>query len=130
MAPPALSERATTLCHRHGLRQYAQAYKLVLVGSVLFRGNEVPLFVLPLLWDLKAIDSFSWDSAVLSCLHLELCRAIPPSSNQIVGPLILLQVCLTHVGSSYTILLQIVIIIMRLLCFADLRMGGHTRGSA
>lgn len=72
---------------------------LALVESVLFpdkSGSDVRLFVLPLLRDLEAVDNFSWGSVVLVCLYLELCRAIPLSSNQIVRPLLLLQVCLTH----------------------------------
>lgn len=52
--------------------------------------------MLPLLRDLEAVESFSWGNAVLAYLYRELCRATPPSSIQIVGPLILLQVRVTY----------------------------------
>lgn len=75
------------------LREYAWAYMLALVRSILFldkSGSHVGLFMLPLLRDLQVVGSFSWGSVVLACLYRELCCATPPSSNQIVEPFILL----------------------------------------
>lgn len=80
----------------HVVRQYARAYILALVGSVLFpykSGTNIRLFVLPLLHNLEGTSTISWGSAVLAYLYRELCRAARPTSDQIVGPLILLQIC-------------------------------------
>lgn len=53
---------------------------LALVGSILCpdkSGTDVRLFVLPLLRDLEAINTFSWGNDFLVCLYHGLCRPIP-----------------------------------------------------
>lgn len=78
-------------------RQYARAYVLALVGSILFfeSRTDIRLFVMPLLHDLEGTGTLSWDSAILAYLYRKLCPAARPTSNQIAGPLILLQVYAT-----------------------------------
>lgn len=79
----------------HVVHHYFRAYMLALVASVLFPDKSrtnVRLPVLPLLRDLEGVGTISWNSDVLTCLYRELYRATWPTSNQIVGPLILLQI--------------------------------------
>ncbi|MBA0624668.1 hypothetical protein Godav_009977 [Gossypium davidsonii] len=52
--------------------------------------------VVHLRWLLKLVDfriagEFSWGSAVLATLYLEMCRATPPNKAKIEGCLLLLQ---------------------------------------
>lgn len=96
MAPKQLFDGPPPDTEDHVVRQYAKAYMLALVGSVLFldkSGTDIRLFVLSLLRDLVGTNTISWGSTVLSYLYHELCRAARSTSNQIAGPLILLQVC-------------------------------------
>lgn len=81
------------------IRQMARCYCMMLIGGSLFpdkSGNKVSLLYLP---HLRHFDAgYSWGSAALACLYRALCVATRPSSVQIGGPLILLQViCYTYV---------------------------------
>ncbi|MBA0624663.1 hypothetical protein Godav_009977 [Gossypium davidsonii] len=59
--------------------------------------------VVHLRWLLKLVDfriagEFSWGSAVLATLYLEMCRATPPNKAKIEGCLLLLQSWSRYVG--------------------------------
>lgn len=63
------------------VRNLARAYILALIGMMLFAdksGNQVRLFLLPLLRDLEEAGSLSWRSAVLAWLYRELFCATSP----------------------------------------------------
>ena len=65
-----------------------------MVGAVLMldaNGNSVHLMYLPLLADLSTARSYSWGSAVLAVLYVELCRVINPDVVDMGGCLTLLQ---------------------------------------
>ncbi|XP_057971910.1 uncharacterized protein LOC131160335 isoform X2 [Malania oleifera] len=76
------------------VKRHARAYILLLIGGCLFADksqNNVHLMFLPLLSDLDDAGNYSWGSATLAWLYRELCRATVPSTREIAGPLILLQ---------------------------------------
>ncbi|XP_038688495.1 serine/threonine-protein phosphatase 7 long form homolog [Tripterygium wilfordii] len=76
------------------LQQYARAYILAILGSILFpstRGDSIPLIFLPLLSNLQETSSYSWGGAVLACLYHNLCRGCMSTTRTIGGCIILLQ---------------------------------------
>lgn len=60
------------------MHTFARAYILAMLGIVLFAdksGNQVWLFLLPLLRDFKEAGSLTQGNSVLACLYCGLCRA-------------------------------------------------------
>lgn len=61
------------------MRKFLRAYTLALLSIMLCinkLGNEVRLFLLPLLRDFEEARASSWSTTVLGCLYRELCRNI------------------------------------------------------
>nr|KYP41118.1 Serine/threonine protein phosphatase 7 long form isogeny [Cajanus cajan] len=54
-------------------------------------GNRLHLMYLPLLADLERAGRYSWGSACLAHLYIEMCRAIYSSSKKMGGCSLLLQ---------------------------------------
>lgn len=76
------------------VQQYARAYLLMLVGSVLFTdhsGDCISAIYLPLFEDFNEAGRYSWASGVLAFLYRELCGATDPKRKQFGGPVLLLQ---------------------------------------
>jgi Plant mobile domain len=76
------------------IQQYARAYLLMLIGSLLFTdhsGNSISAIYLPLFRDFDRAGRYSWASAVLAYLYKELCLATNPDRMQFGGSILLLQ---------------------------------------
>ncbi|KAJ4813326.1 hypothetical protein LUZ62_025892 [Rhynchospora pubera] len=76
------------------VQQYARAYLLMLIGSVLFTdhsGDTISAIYLPLIADFEAAGNLSWGSGALAYLYRELCLATKPKRKQFGGPILLLQ---------------------------------------
>lgn len=68
----------------HVLWQYARAYILTLIGSVLLfykTRARVHLFLLVLLRDIEELGTFSWGNTALAWMYHELCRLTTSTSN-------------------------------------------------
>ncbi|KAH7849169.1 hypothetical protein Vadar_014053 [Vaccinium darrowii] len=77
------------------LRKYARAYILQLMGASIFSDKSskcLHLMFLPLLEDLDQAGQYSWGSGALGWLYRDLCRATMPTTHEIGGCLIVLQV--------------------------------------
>jgi Plant mobile domain len=77
------------------VQQYARAYLLMLVGTILFRdhsGDGISPIYLPLFVDFQEAGHYSWGSAVLAYLYRELCAATNPNRMVICGAMMLLQI--------------------------------------
>ncbi|KAJ3701071.1 hypothetical protein LUZ61_004776 [Rhynchospora tenuis] len=76
------------------VQQYARAYLLMLVGSLLFcdhSGDSISAIYLPLFEDFKKAGEYSWGSGVLAFLYKELCLATDIERKQFGGSVLLLQ---------------------------------------
>ncbi|XP_071923209.1 serine/threonine-protein phosphatase 7 long form homolog [Coffea arabica] len=76
------------------IRCHARMRILQLIGGHLFSdksGNMVSLMYLSFLRDFTVTRTYSWGSAVLAFLYRGLCRATLCTSQEIAGPLVLLQ---------------------------------------
>jgi Plant mobile domain len=76
------------------VQQYARAYLLMLIGSLLLTdhsGNSISAIYLPLFEDFDRAGRYSWASAVLAYLYKELCLATNPKRMQFGGSILLLQ---------------------------------------
>ncbi|XP_017441223.1 protein MAIN-LIKE 1-like [Vigna angularis] len=76
------------------IEQYARAYMLIIIGSVMMpdtSASMVHLMYLPLLADLQNISQYSWGSATLSCLYRALDHGTRADQDNIGGCMILLQ---------------------------------------
>ena len=85
--PPAAEPLAITF--------FTRAYILRLIGGVLFPNHSqslVSLVYLEFLRDLQQCGAYSWGSATLAFLYRMLCRATRPSTREIGGALVILQV--------------------------------------
>jgi hypothetical protein len=72
----------------------ARVYILHLLGGTILpdsSGNCVYLHILPHLEDLEQCGRLSWANAVLACMYRNLCKASHPTSTEIYGPNVLLQ---------------------------------------
>ncbi|KAI8021447.1 hypothetical protein LOK49_LG03G00523, partial [Camellia lanceoleosa] len=76
------------------VHHYARAYIMWLIGGVLVpnKSQNIVKMFLPLLRDFDRIPEYSWGGATLACLYRMLCRATKADTNEIAGPLVLLQV--------------------------------------
>ncbi|XP_014503143.1 protein MAIN-LIKE 1-like [Vigna radiata var. radiata] len=76
------------------VEQYARAYMLLIIGSILMpdtSASMVHLMYLPLLADLQMVTNYSWASVVLSCLYRALDHGTRVDQDNIGGCMILLQ---------------------------------------
>jgi Plant mobile domain len=76
------------------VQQYARAYLLMLVGTILFPahpGHSISAIYLPLFEDFQKAGRYSWGSAVLAFLYRELCCATKSKRGLIGGASMLLQ---------------------------------------
>jgi len=76
------------------IAQYARAYILTLIGSILMPDTpvvRVHVMYLLKLADLNVVRNYSWGSAVLACLYRGLNHGIHLSQENIGGCMILLQ---------------------------------------
>ncbi|XP_078162266.1 serine/threonine-protein phosphatase 7 long form homolog [Carex rostrata] len=76
------------------VKQYARAYCLMLVGSLLFTdhsGDSISAIYLPLFANFDRAGRYSWASGVLAYLYKELCLATKPKRKQFGGSILLLQ---------------------------------------
>ncbi|XP_017417859.2 protein MAIN-LIKE 1-like [Vigna angularis] len=76
------------------IEQYARAYMLIIIGSVMMldtSASMVHLMYLPLLADLQNVSQYSWGSATLSCLYRALDHGTRADQDNIGGCMILLQ---------------------------------------
>ncbi|BAT74599.1 hypothetical protein VIGAN_01230200 [Vigna angularis var. angularis] len=76
------------------IEQYARAYMLIIIGSVMMldtSASMVHLMYLPLLADLQNVSQYSWGSATLSCLYRVLDHGTRVDQENIGGCMILLQ---------------------------------------
>lgn len=89
----------------HMVQCYTRAYQLLLMGGCLFAdtsSSRVPLRYLLLLEDLGRVRQYSWGGACLAALYRQLCRATAPSTQQIAGPMLLLQVYILDCNTTFT----------------------------
>ncbi|KAK5811320.1 hypothetical protein PVK06_026649 [Gossypium arboreum] len=87
-------EHLSSTANEREVMQAARSYIMHLIGGVLMpdaNDSMVHLMYLPLLSNLHNTRSYSWGSAVLAMLYRELCRTTDPSTMDIGGCLILLQ---------------------------------------
>ncbi|XP_014499489.1 serine/threonine-protein phosphatase 7 long form homolog [Vigna radiata var. radiata] len=76
------------------VEQYARAYMLLIIGSILMpdtSASMVHLMYLPLLADLQMVVNYSWASAVLACLYRALDHGTRVDQDNIGDCMILLQ---------------------------------------
>ncbi|XP_017416849.1 protein MAIN-LIKE 1-like [Vigna angularis] len=95
-----LSWLNNTFCHLphdatdEVIQQYARAYMLMIIGSIMMpdtSASMVHLMYLPLLADVQTVSQYSWASAVLSCLYRALDHGTKADQENIGGCMILLQ---------------------------------------
>ncbi|XP_017416446.1 protein MAIN-LIKE 1-like [Vigna angularis] len=76
------------------IQQYARAYMLMIIGSIMMpdtSASMVHLMYLPLLANLQNVSKYSWASVVLSCLYCALDHGTRADQDNIGGYMILLQ---------------------------------------
>ncbi|XP_017428635.2 protein MAIN-LIKE 1-like [Vigna angularis] len=76
------------------IQQYARAYMLMIIGSIMMpdtSASMVHLMYLPLLANLQNVSKYSWASAMLFCLYRALDHGTRADQDNIGGCMILLQ---------------------------------------